>query len=44
MEGIQSMKNGKAKGPDDIPSGGMEMSRRECTEVWLYFNYSKALF
>ena len=33
MEGMQRMKNGKAIGPDDIPSGGMEMSRIECTEV-----------
>ena len=28
------MKNGKAVGPDDIPaSGGLEMSRRDCTGV-----------
>ena len=33
-ENMQRMKNGKAVGPDDIPaSGGMEMPRRECTEV-----------
>ena len=30
-ENMQMMKNGKAVGPDD--SGGMEMPRRECTEV-----------
>ena len=32
-ENMQRMKNGKAVGPDDNTSGGMAMSRRECTEV-----------
>ena len=32
-ENMQRTENGKAVGPDDIPSGGMEMSGIECTEV-----------